>query len=1217
MAPPPVKLIALLGAILVLLAVPSFASAASPWWQVVDGSRPSHLWEPGSDTEVQEIEVTELYFEVAFAAKIEISGGTVGCLAGGPVGPFLCEPGQPVIETAAQLQATLETAYGGTVEVTGGPVGVAPLQVATPGRWVEPLRLSPIIFEGTRVGNAETEVTSEDSGRLVVTITNLGDAPVDATDTPVTIHDQLPEGVVAWGVEAFAGFKNESGPVDCSLDGSDEISCQFEGELPPYEAIELEVFTILTGSPPLAAAPGAAPGEVTVSGGNAPTAHGTQEIAVSPAPVPFGIERFSVEAEEEGGAPAARAGSHPFQYTTTLQLNSGRMINRLEGVEQPALPRNLRFPLPPGFLGNVASVPPCPMADFFEVENASYNLCPDDTIIGVASVTIVEAKNLKMVRIAVPVFNLTPARGVPARFGLMPAGTPVVIDFSVDPDDGYRITGNVRNATELAQFLSTTLVVWGAPGDPRHDSSRGWGCVLRGESAFGTSPCLRPSGLGEDAFLTLPGSCTAPLEFGATAEPWNTAAGSVVDRAFFAGDALVGCNQIPFSPAISAAPTSRLAENPSGLDFRLEMPNSGLFDRGAITEGQPKKVEVTLPEGVTINPSQAKGLAVCSPDQYAQERFDAAPAEGCPDAAKIGEIQVSTPLLKEEAHGALYVAKPYDNPTGSLIGLYLIAKIPERGILIKQAGKVTPDPKTGQLVTTFDDLPQLPFSTFKLHFREGGRAPLVTPPSCDGDPSEPGDQPFTVSSRFTPWSASDPNNPAPNEIVETTSSFTIERGVDGGTCPSGGVPAFKPGFEAGSINNAAGHYSPFYMRLTRKDGDQDLTKFSSILPEGALAKLAGLTQCPQAAVEGAKGKDGLDEKATPSCPASSQIGRTSVGAGVGSILTYVPGQLYLGGPYHGSPLSVVSITPAVAGPFDLGTVVVQEALDLDPATSEVHVDGNSSDPIPHILQGIPLKVRDLRVYVDRDNFTTTPTSCDPMATKATLFGSGLDVFSASDDVAANLSAHYQAASCESLGFKPRLKLRLSAKRSTRGAYPALRAVLRPRIGDANPDRIQVTLPGSELLEQGHIRTICTRVQFAANGGNGGGCPAGSIYGHVKAWTPLLDQPLEGPVYLRSSNHELPDLVLALHGLVDIESVGRIDSSNARLRTTFENVPDAPLSKVVLSMQGGRKGLLVNSTDICRGVHRAKARFTGQNGKVLEANPQVQAGCKKGKKRSKR
>jgi hypothetical protein len=1204
----------LVGAVVLLLSalpVASASAAPSPWWQVLTGSRPTNMWEPGSASEVQEL-TAEKFFNVIVAARIEVGGETVGCLGGGEISGVktaneLCEEetGYPADETAAEVQATLEAAYGGNVEVSGGPVGEAPFHVRTADRWVEPVHLSVIEFFGFSLGTASAKVISQDSGRLVVTLTNLGDAPVDATKAPLTISDQLPEGVVAYDVEAVAGAIGSAGPMSCSVEAPDEVVCTFEGVLPSYEALEVEIASVLTGSPPVAGVPGAAPGKVVVSGGNAPTASESQTIKVSAEPTPFGVEKFSAKAEEEGGARSKQAGAHPFQFTTTVQANSGRVRlgGRGEGVEQPALPRNLHFPLPPGLVGNATAVPQCVPSTFLRQDPFPINACPENTSVGVSSVTVYDAGVLGMLREAVPVFNLVPAPGEPARFGFMAVGTPVVIDTSVDPDHGYRITASVHNITQVAEFLSSTLTLWGTPGDPRHDAARGWDCGYFAHP----SPCEPQPVASEHAFLREPVQCADPLDFGVSAEPWNVPIGSQVDTASFGEPPLLGCNRVPFDPSISSAATSRLAQNPSGLDFNLTMPNAGLLNKEAIAEGQPKRVEVTLPEGMSINPSEGEGLVGCTEAEYDRETAESRAGEGCPDASKVGSVEISTPLLEEQARGALYVAKPYDNPTGSLIALYMVAKIPDRGILIKQAGKVDGDARTGKLTTTFDGLPQLPFSSFKLHFREGGRAPLVTPPACGS---------YDVTARFTPWSAQDPSNPAPAEVVTRTSSFPVERGTDGGACPAGGTPPFNPHLDAGTLNNSAASYSPFYLRLTRTDGEQEFTHFSIKLPPGVVAKLAGVSFCPDAAIAAAKARTGphggQEELEAPSCPAASEIGHTLVGAGVGSILTYVPGKVYLAGPYHGSPLSIVAITAAKVGPFDLGTVVVREALRINPETAEVFVDATGSDPIPHIIQGIPVHARDIRVYVDRPNFVLNPSSCEPTSTASTVLGSGLDFGSEADDNPITVTSRFQAADCASLGFKPRLSLRLKGK-TERSGNPALHAVLRPRVGNANASRISVALPHSEFLDQGHIRTICTRVQFNAGAGNGAECPRGSIYGHAKAWTPLFSEPLEGPIFLRSSEHPLPDLVLALHGLVDIDAVGRIDSVNGGIRNTFDFVPDAPITKVVVNLQGGKKSLLENSTDICRGLHKATVKMEGHNGRRHNLRTPLKASCGKGGK----
>ena len=605
---------------------------------------------------------------------------------------------------------------------------------------------------------------------------------------------------------------------------------------------------------------------------------------------------------------------------------------------------------------------------------------------------------------------------------------------------------------------------------------------------------------------------------------------------------------------------------------------------------------------MTINPSVAEGLSVCTPAELARESSHSAPGEGCPQGSKLGSVHVKTPIVEEAVEGSVYLAQQDDpatstpgaeNPFDSLIAFYIVLQNQNLGVSVKIPAKVEPDPRTGQLVTTVTDAPQLPFSQFDLHFREGARSPLITPPACGG---------YETKAELTPWSG--------GAQASATSSFTVSSGVGGGPCPSAGIPPFHPRFEAGSINNNAGSFSPFDMRLIRADGEQDMTKFSSILPPGELGSLKGVGKCPDSAVGVAKAKSGREEIASPSCPAGSLIGHTLAGAGVGGSLTYVGGQLYLGGPFHGDPLSVIAITPAVAGPFDAGTVVVRLALTLNPRTAEVEVDGAASDPIPHILKGIVLKVRDLRVYVDRPNFTLNPTSCDESSAKARLFGSYLNVFDPSDDVPVDLSSRFQAANCLNLGFKPKLGFRLKGG-TKRGGHPALTSTYVPRSGDANLKGLVVRLPRSAFLDQGHIRTICTRVQFAAKV-----CPKGAEYGYIKAWTPLLEEPLEGPVYLRSSNHKLPDLVFDLHGLVDVEVATRIDSVQGGIRASIEDAPDAPISKVLLKMQGAKKGLIINSRNLCGAVSKANVEFSGHNGKGFDVRPVLVADCG-GKRKHKR
>jgi hypothetical protein len=449
----------------------------------------------------------------------------------------------------------------------------------------------------------------------------------------------------------------------------------------------------------------------------------------------------------------------------------------------------------------------------------------------------------------------------------------------------------------------------------------------------------------------------------------------------------------------------------------------------------------------------------------------------------------------------------------------------------------------------------------------------------------------------------DPANP-----FLATSSFHIGSGVGGGPCPAGGTAPFEPGFSAGTLTNGALTHSPFAMRLTRRDGDQDLTKFAATLPPGILASLVGVKKCSDAEIAEARGRTGpnggREELADPSCLANSKIGTTLAGAGVGSQLVYVPGSLYLAGPYNGAPLSVVSITPGVAGPFDVGTVVVRVALGFNSRTAEVQADGSRSDPIPHILRGIPLAVRDLRVRVDRPNWIFNPSSCRESSTRASIFGSAANFFDPADDIPVARSARFQAADCLVLPFSPSLSLGLKGG-TARGDHPALTATYTAKAGNANLRDLSLLFPRSAFVENANFRTICTRKAFAADN-----CPKGSIYGHVTATTPLLEEKLSGPVYLRSSDHQLPDAVLVLHGIIDVEVPIRIDSSKQRLRTTIKNAPDAAVTKVVVKMQGGRKGLFVNSRNLCASKNRAELDLTAQSTKKLKLNPEVKpAGCK--------
>jgi hypothetical protein len=941
-------------------------------------------------------------------------------------------------------------------------------------------------------------------------------------------------------------------------------------------------------------------------------------LHASSASAAFGFKEVGFLPKGPDGSPSLQAGSHPF--ATELRLEMNTLVDK-EGLEFPdGAIEDLTIDLPEGFVGDAIGAPRCPASDFAEF-SASLPACSNSAVVGISSVKFefvpFPAEGAEFFN--VPIYNLIPPPGVVARFGFIVLNVPVTVDAVLNPDPPYNARLRIAKTAQSALFYGARSVVWGDPSSSLHDEVRG-DCL---EVELPSPPEEPARKAGKEcpveegqAFTTLPRSCTGPLEtrFSAVSWPgWELLGGepAPTPRRRAVATALtepgmVNCPKLGFGPRLSVAPTSDRADAPSGLEARLRIEDEGLANpaEGATALSDIKRARVTLPEGMTINPSQAEGLDVCSEDELERERPDSRPGEGCPQASKIGTVEVESPLAGEEVlRGALFVAEPYENPFGSLLAVYMTIKSAKLGIAVRLAGKVEPDRRSGQIVTTFGDpsakdpdfreLPQLPFSEFRLRFREGGRSPLVTPPGCGS---------FETKAVFTPWAN-------PGRTHPETSTFEIDRGVGGGPCPSGAQP-FEPGFAAGTLSNHAGSHSPFAMRLTRRDGDQDLTRFDAVLPPGVLAKLAGVPWCPDAAIAQAKAKSGKQELAAPSCPLASQIGAVQGGAGAGEQLTYVPGRVYLAGPVGGAPISVVGVVPAVAGPFDVGTIVVRQALRVDPVSGEVTVDGAVSDPIPHILAGIPLRVRDIQVNVNRPNFTLNPTSCRPMATLAGIWGGGSALFSSADDAPVLRSARFQAAGCRGLGFKPRLGIRLRGS-TKRGGHPALRAAYVPQPGHANLRRLALAFPRSAFVENANFRTICTRVQYAVNA-----CPKGSIYGRAKAWTPLLSEPLQGPVYLRSSDNLLPDAVFALKGLIDIEVAVRIDSVKGRLRATVTEAPDAPVSRVVVQMQGGRKGLFVNSRNICRGANRGSVKLIAQSNRRATLKPRFRArGCgKKGGRR---
>jgi hypothetical protein len=923
-----------------------------------------------------------------------------------------------------------------------------------------------------------------------------------------------------------------------------------------------------------------------------------------------GPEGFDVTATSEGGGVDTQAGSHPWELTTTANF-------KLEaGPPQPGGPytdgdlHDLHIEEPAGLIENPASVPQCSVAQFhaarvspFEASQSGES-CPDKTQVG--TITMRTSFGTR----TFGAYNLTPPPGAPSELGASPFGVPVTLTPHIRHSGGeYGLTLDLLSLSQRFNLRGLTLTLWGTPWSLTHNTQRG-NCLNEAEpeDPWGKCSIGRPKVNPSQAYLTLPPSCSGPLTATATADSWqhpgaylpdgdpDLGAPGWVGATSTAAQGLGGCDLIPFDPAAQGLLSTARAASPSGYDLNFDVSEEGLVNPRLIAPSQPQKVVVTLPAGMTINPSLAAGLGVCTAANFAAETVSSPPGAGCPNVSKIGTFTVDSPLFAEPVAGSLFLAKPYENPFSTLLALYIVAKAPERGIIVKVAGRVDLDQASGQLTASFEGLPQLPYSHFNVHFREGQRSPLLSPPSCGG---------YATQIALTPWLEG-------AATLQETSPLRITAGLEGGPCPAG-TPPFAPGTKAGTLNSNAGSYTPFYLHLTRTDTEQEITSYSAQLPPGLLGKIAGVPFCPDADIEAAKGMSGVAEEQHPSCPAASQIGHTVAGYGVGPVLAYAPGGLYLAGPFHGAPLSIVAVDSATVGPFDLGTIVIRSAIDVNPHNAQVAVDSAGSDPIPHIRDGIPLHLRDIRVYIDRPNFTVNPTSCNPFAVASTLTGSAAP-FADPKSATATATVPFQASNCSSLAFKPQISLKIKGG-TKRGDYPSLRATVTPRPGDANIGSAAVTLPPSEFLAQNHIGTVCTRPQLEAEA-----CPPGSVYGHATAVTPLLEEPMSGNVYLRSSSNLLPDLVTVLHGRgVRILVEGRIDSHKGGIRGSFEGLPDTPLTQFTMVLNGGKHGLLANEKNLCADPQVASARFVGQDNTGEALEPKLVAKCpgKHGKKKPQR
>jgi hypothetical protein len=1035
-------------------------------------------------------------------------------------------------------------------------------------------------------------------GQLVVVVSNLGDATAFGETNPVTIVDRLPENLKAESIETVEGAEPVGKCSHKAVTGrqGEVATCVLERAVRAYNQVEMRVNVKVEE--------GAKTGEeneVSVSGGGAPNATTTRKITVSSEPASFGVENYELDNEEPGGGLDTQAGSHQFQMTVTTTLNQGAFVSttRRPSASPVAFPKDLYFKLPPGLIGNPTPFARCSLAQFFA---EPVDTCPIQSIVGVAMITFDELSLTGIERVSVPLFNLEPEVGEPARFGfLVTAEVPVFIDSAVRSGEDYGVTGVVSNISQTAGLLSSEVTFWGVPGDSRHSDFRG-----------NPTPEHNPPPLFE-----LPTSCTGPLQSSVLGDSWTDpiASGEVPTLATTTLPALNGCNRLPFKPSLVVTPDGTEASKPTGLTIDVHNPQEESLNSEGLAEANVKTITVALPPGVSINPAGADGLQACSEglvgftgfSEYdpgsepgvrtatfaprlpgslgSSEPFEPG-VNFCANGSKIGTAKIKTPILPNPVEGSVYLASQDENPFGSLVAMYIVAEDPVSGVLIRVPGEIRLS-ETGQVVGIIRNSPQAPFEDAELHFFGGERAPLATPARCG---------PYTTSASFVPWAVE-----SSDEAVVTahpSSTFQITTGPNGGPCPGASLP-FDPSLTAGTTSIQAGGFSPFTMTMSREDGNQDLQAISLRMPPGLLGLLSSVKLCKE------------PEADAGTCGPESLIGETIVSVGLGGDPFSVKGgKVYITEGYGGAPYGLSIVNPAKAGPFNLGQVVVRAKIEVNPITADLTITSDNTGPykIPTIIDGIPLEIKHVNVTVNRPGFTFNPTDCDPMS-----IGGSLDSTEGSSQA---LSVPFQATNCAVLGFKPGFAVSTSGRTSRANGASLTVKLTYPKApfgSQANIKSVKVDLPKQLPSRLTTLQKACTATQFEANPA---GCPSASIVGHASAVTPLIPVALSGPAYFVSyGGAKFPELVIALQGYgVTLDLHGETFINKAGITSsTFKTVPDAPVGSFQLILPQGKYSALAANGNLCKSKLTMPTAFTAQNGATIKQTTPINVtGCTKTK-----
>jgi hypothetical protein len=941
--------------------------------------------------------------------------------------------------------------------------------------------------------------------------------------------------------------------------------------------------------------------------------------------------------------PFTQAGGHPWGLTTTIEFQARGSAH--PGYEEELLPtqepKDIVTTLPPGLLGNPQALPRCPLTQV----TSGGALCPADTQVGVYLIH-------KPGELLGPIINVTPEAGQSAEFALentLHIDTPLLTAHLVRTAQGvagcttpggcYGFTV-VSNSIPDVGIYGVELTFWGVPGDPSHDPMRGLICKKPGafSNPLGCPGVGEAGGGGESygyspvvPFLTLGTDCGTGLE-GATVrvDSWEEPGVVGIDGQYgerwtertTSVPAVTGCESLRFDPSVGVEPDTSLADEPVGLGVNVNVPLNE--SPTAPATPQLRNTVLTLPEGMSVSPGVVDGIRACEAEGpeginiegpesevlAANGEWHLAPGH-CPDASVVGTAEAITPFLPTPVKGHVYLAKPgcggqgqaactdEDAADGNLYKLYLElggeGELADTGIEFKVPLETEANPATGQLTTRTLDTPQAPFSELKIHLNGGPRAPIDNPAVCGA---------AVTTSDFTPWSAPGltPEGLAVAGTPDATPSSFFN--VEGCSSPA----PFAPGFVAGTVTPQAGQFSAFTMNISRGDREQYVKGIQLHTPPGLLAMLSSVPLCPE--------NQANDPSVYGECPPSSKIGTTRVASGAGSHPFEIEGDVYLTGPHDGAPFGLSIVTHAVAGPFNLGLVVVRARIDIDRENSTATITTDETGPyaVPQIVFGVPLRLQRITVDIDRPGFMFNPTSCNAQQITATISGS--------QNATASVSSPFAVGGCKSLEFKPKFAVSTSGKTSkadgasldAKLSYPA------GSVGsEANIAQVKVDLPKQLPSRLTTLQKACTAQTFEANPAN---CPAASIVGIVRADTPLLPVGLSGPVYFVSHGGEaFPSLIVVLQGDgVRVDLTGSTFISHAGITSsTFKTVPDVPVNTFEIYLPEGKYSALAANGSLCasQGKLKMPTLFVAQNGaEIHETTPVTVSGCAKTPKKVK-